>query len=202
MATKKKIDAATRAKNLKQQENKTPELAAAKKAFQQYFKDNDLDPTKDYTRDPVHGKKITKLLAKLNRERDKVAAQYPETDDRAMKRLEHQAKNKAFNEKKVDKLQKHLRKKVKEDSKKEKEDSSKEGAPKKTREVIRYDYPLIDGREMTSDEKKKYRVAQRKARAQGAPKDNDSSAEPKKSKHAGEPKRSKKFKKKAKKEED
>ena len=60
---KKEKDAAQKAKNLKQQENKTPELAAAKKAFEQYFKDNNLDPTKDYTKDPKHGKKVTKLLS-------------------------------------------------------------------------------------------------------------------------------------------
>lgn len=167
--TKKIDDAKKKAKNLQQQENKTPELAAAKKAFQQYFKEHDLDPTKDYTKDPVHGKKITKLLSKLNRERDKVAAMYPESDKGAMEHIEHQAKHKAYNERKVDKLQKYLK--------------EKEATEAKERKVpTKYDYPLIDGREMNSAEKKKYRMEQRKAKSAGAPKENTSSAKPKKDK--------------------
>lgn len=190
--TKKTIDAAKKAKNLKQQENKTPELAAAKKAFQQYFKDNDLDPTKDYTKDPVHGKKVSKLLSKLNKERDKVAAKYPESDKGAMEQIEHKAKHKAIVEKKVDKLQKHLK--------------EKEAAEAKKRVTpTKYDYPLIDGREMTSAEKKKYRMEQRKAKATGTPKENASSAKPKKVKDEepkAEPSKKDKKKKKVRKEED
>lgn len=188
---KKIIDAETRAKNLKQQENKTPELAAAKKAFQQYFKDNNLDPTKDYTKDPIHGKKMTKLLAKLNKERDKVAAMYPESDKHAMEHIEYKAKRRVYNERKVDKLQKHLREKEKE-------------TKKRVTPTTKYDYPLIEGREMTPIEKKKYRMEQRKIKAAGTPKENTSSAKPKKIKKEGskvvEPK--KKNKKKVLKEED
>lgn len=190
---KKEKDAAKKAKNLKQQENKTPELAAAKKAFEQYFKDNDLDPTKDYTKDPKHGKKVTKLLSKLNKERDKVAAIYPESDKGAMEHLKKKAEKKAKNEAKVDKLQKELKK----------EKAAK--GPKATK----YDYPLIDGREMTSAEKKKYRMEQRKLKAGTAPKENQTSAEPKKSKKdkvakeaAPAPDVKKDKKKKVKKEED
>lgn len=185
---KKEKDAATKAKNLKQQENKTPELAAAKKAFEQYFKDNNLDPTKDYTKDAKHGKKVTKLLSKLNKERDKLAAKYPETDAKVMEHIAYKAKKQARNELKVDKLQKHL-----------KENVFKENGSKSTK----YDYPLIEGREMTSAEKKKYRVEQRKLKATGAPKENTSSARPKKEK-VGEPvsKKEKKGKKKVHKEED
>ena len=189
---KKEKDAAKKAKNLKQQENKTPELAAAKKAFEQYFKDNNLDPTKDYTKDPKHGKKVTKLLSKLNKERDKVAALYPESDKGAMEHLKKKAEKKAKNEAKVDKLQKELKK----------EKAAKE--PKATK----YDYPLIDGREMTSAEKKKYRMEQRKLKAGTVPKENKTSAEPNKSKKdkvakeaAPEVKKDKK-KKKVHKEED
>lgn len=148
---KKAKDAETKAKNLKQQENKTPELAAAKKAFEQYFKENKLDPTKDYTKDPVHGKKVTKLLSKLNKERDKVAAQYPESDKGAMERIQKKAKKQAKNEAKVDKIQKE--------------------AKVKTPRVTKYDYPLINGKEMTSSEKKKYRMEQRKLKAGNTPKE-------------------------------
>lgn len=148
---KKKEDAA-KAKNIKQQENKTPELAAAKKAFEKYFKDNGLDPTKDYTKDKTHGKAIKKLLLKLNKERDKVAAKFPESDPSTMKLIKKEAKKKAEREKKVDNIQKAM--------KKEKE-------AKASNRTLKYDYPLIDGREMTSAEKKKYRIEQRKLRKDG-----------------------------------
>ena len=60
--------------------NKTPELSKAKKALDAYLKENNLDPQKDWSKDKKHGKKVTELLNKLNKERDKVAAQYPEKD--------------------------------------------------------------------------------------------------------------------------
>lgn len=59
-------------------ESKTPELTKAKKALDAYLKENKLDPTKDWTKDKKHGKKVTELVNKLNKERDKVAAAYPE----------------------------------------------------------------------------------------------------------------------------
>lgn len=61
-------------------ESKTPELTKAKKALDAYLKENKLDPTKDWTKDKKHGKKVTELVNKLNKERDKVAAAYPEAD--------------------------------------------------------------------------------------------------------------------------
>lgn len=36
--------------------------------------------------------------------------------------------------------------------------------------VAKYDYPLVDGREMTSEEKKKYRIKMRKEAKGGASK--------------------------------
>lgn len=127
--------------------NKTPELSKAKKALDAYLKENNLDPTKDWSKDKKHGKKITELLNKLNKERDKVAAQYPEKDLK--------------NEAKLVKM-----KKAKEDEKASKKKEKKES----TSRVTKYDYPLIDGREMTSDEKKKYRMEQRRLAAGKAPK--------------------------------
>ena len=119
--------------------NKTPELSKAKKALDAYLKENKLDPQKDWTKDKKHGKKVTELVNKLNKERDKVAAEYPEKD------LKNEAKL------------------VKLKDKKEKASSG--------RTVTKYDYPLIDGREMTSDEKKKYRTEQRRLAAGKAPKE-------------------------------
>lgn len=167
--------------------NKTPELSKAKKALDAYLKENNLDPTKDWSKDKKHGKKVTELLNKLNKERDKVAAQYPEKDLK--------------NEAKLVKM-----KKAKEDEKALKKKEKKES----TSRVTKYDYPLIDGREMTSDEKKKYRMEQRKLAAGKAPKEKKPKKEKKEKAEAAEKvvpakkdkKAKDKKKKKAKKEED
>lgn len=167
--------------------NKTPELSKAKKALDAYLKENNLDPTKDWSKDKKHGKKVTEFLNKLNKERDKVAAQYPEKDLK--------------NEAKLVKM-----KKAKEDEKALKKKEKKES----TSRVTKYDYPLIDGREMTSDEKKKYRMEQRKLAAGKAPKEEKPKKEKKEKAEAAEKvvpakkdkKAKDKKKKKAKKEED
>lgn len=167
--------------------NKTPELSKAKKALDAYLKENNLDPTKDWSKDKKHGKKVTELLNKLNKERDKVAAQYPEKDLK--------------NEAKLVKM-----KKAKEDEKASKKKEKKES----TSRVTKYDYPLIDGREMTSDEKKKYRMEQRRLAAGKAPKEEKPKKVKKETVEAAEKavpakkdkKAKDKKKKKAKKEED
>lgn len=131
--------------------NKTPELSKAKKALDAYLKENQLDPQKDWTKDKKHGKKVTELVNKLNKERDKVAAEYPEKD------LKNEAKLvKLKGKKDAEKTEK----------KKEKKEKASSG-----RTVTKYDYPLIDGREMTSDEKKKYRTEQRRLAVGKAPKE-------------------------------
>ena len=172
-------------------ESKTPELTKAKKALDAYLKDNKLDPTKDWTKDKKHGKKITELVNKLNKERDKVAAAYPEKD--------------ADNNKKLVKLKE---KKEKEKSGKKEEKKEKKSAG---RTATKYDYPLIDGREMTSAEKKKYRMEQRKLASGNAPKEEKEAKKAKKEKVKEKPasdkkekadKKKDKKKKKAAKEED
>ena len=174
-------------------ESKTPELTKAKKALDTYLKENKLDPTKDWTKDKKHGKKITELVNKLNKERDKVAAAYPEKD--------------ADNNKKLVKLKE---KKEKEKSGK-KEDKEKKEKKSAGRTAIKYDYPLIDGREMTSAEKKKYRMEQRKLASGNAPKEEKEAKKAKKEKVKEKPasdkkekadKKKDKKKKKAAKEED
>lgn len=170
--------------------NKTPELSKAKKALDAYLKENNLDPTKDWSKDKKHGKKVTELLNKLNKERDKVAAQYPEKDLK--------------NEAKLVKM-----KKAKEDEKASKKKEKKEKKESAGR-VTKYDYPLIEGREMTSDEKKKYRMEQRRLAAGKAPKEEKPKKEKKEKAEATEKaapakkdkKAKDKKKKKAKKEED
>ena len=174
-------------------ESKTPELTKAKKALDAYLKENKLDPTKDWTKDKKHGKKVTELVNKLNKERDKVAAAYPEADQE--------------NNKKLVKL-KEKEKKEKDEKKSAKEKKEKKGNGGRT--ATKYDYPLIDGREMTSDEKKKYRMEQRRLAAGKAPKEEKPKKEKKEKAEATEKaapakkdkKAKDKKKKKAKKEED
>lgn len=156
-------------------ESKTPELTKAKKALDAYLKENKLDPTKDWTKDKKHGKKITELVNKLNKERDKVAAAYPEKD--------------ADNNKKLVKL-KEKKKKEKSGKKEEKKEKKSAG-----RTATKYDYPLIDGREMTSAEKKKYRMEQRKLASGNAPKEEKEAKKAKKEKVKEKPASNKKEKK-------
>lgn len=165
-------------------ESKTPELTKAKKALDAYLKENKLDPTKDWTKDKKHGKKITELVNKLNKERDKVAAAYPEKD--------------ADNNKKLVKLKK---KKDKEKSGKKEDKKEKKEKKSAGRTATKYDYPLIDGREMTSAEKKKYRMEQRKLASGKAPKEEKETKKKKEEKVKEKPASDKK-KKKAAKEED
>lgn len=159
-------------------ESKTPELTKAKKALDAYLKENKLDPTKDWTKDKKHGKKITELVNKLNKERDKVAAAYPEKD--------------ADNNKKLVKLKekKDKEKSGKKEDKKEKKEKKSAG-----RTATKYDYPLIDGREMTSAEKKKYRMEQRKLASGKAPKEEKETKKKKEEKVKEKPASDKKDKK-------
>ena len=159
-------------------ESKTPELTKAKKALDAYLKENKLDPTKDWTKDKKHGKKITELVNKLNKERDKVAAAYPEKD--------------ADNNKKLVKLKekKDKEKSGKKEDKKEKKEKKSAG-----RTATKYDYPLIDGREMTAADKKKYRMEQRKLASGNAPKEEKEAKKAKKEKVKEKPASDKKDKK-------
>lgn len=167
--------------------NKTPELSKAKAALEAYLKENNLDPTKDWTKDKKHGKKVTELVNKLNKERDKVAAKYPEGDE--------------ANEAKLVKL-KEKNSKSKAKAKEDKKEPKGSG-----RVATKYDYPLIDGREMTSAEKKKYRMEQRKLAQGDSPKEKKETSKKEKAKEKPsikkEDKKAKdKKKKKASKEED
>ena len=168
-------------------ESKTPELTKAKKALDAYLKENKLDPTKDWTKDKKHGKKITELVNKLNKERDKVAAAYPEKDADNNKKLV-----KLKEKKEKEKLVKLKEKKEKEKSGKKEEKKEKKSAG---RTATKYDYPLIDGQEMTSAEKKKYRMEQRKLASGNAPKEEKEAKKAKKEKVKEKPASDKKEKK-------
>ena len=174
------------AKKAKKPADKTPEITKVAKALENYLKENNLDPAKDWSKDKTHGKAVKELMAKLNKERDKVADQYPEKD--------------TANQKKLVKM-----KKASEDEKKAKAKEKKEKASS-DRTTTKYDYPLVDGREMTSEEKKKYRMAQRKLAAGKTPKESKPKEEPKKESKKDKPskkdKKAKDSKKKKAKDED
>lgn len=184
------------AKKAKKPADKTPEITKAAKALENYLKENNLDPAKDWSKDKTHGKAVKELMAKLNKERDKVAAQYPEKDTANQKKL--------VKMKKASEDEAKAKKEAKAKEKKEKASSGKT--------ATKYDYPLVDGREMTSEEKKKYRMAQRKLAAERklaagkTPKESKPKEEPKKESKKDNPskknKKAKDSKKKKAKDED
>ena len=157
---------------------KTPELIEAKKAILKFLKKHNLDPRKDYSNHPTFGEEFRKLLFKLNKERDKIAMKYPSTDIKNLKKYIKMKKDKkakkAAEKAAVEASAKEVKKskKVAKETKSETpaKEEKKDKKDKAHRTTCKYDYPLIDGREMTSAEKKKYRAEQRKANSNGAEK--------------------------------
>ena len=156
---------------------KTPELIEAKEAILKFLKKHNLDPRKDYSNHPTFGEEFRKLLFKLNKERDKIAMKYPSTDIKNLKKYIKMKKDKkakkAAEKAAVEASAKEVKKskKVAKETKSETpaKEEKKDKKAKATR-TTKYNYPLIDGREMTSAEKKKYRAEQRKANSDGAEK--------------------------------
>ena len=154
---------------------KTPELIEAKKEILKFLKKHDLDPRKDYSNHPKFGEEFRKLLFKLNKERDKIAMKYPLTDIKNLKKyikMKKDKKAKKAAEKAAVEAPVKEAKKTKKVAKETKSETAKEEKKDKKapRTTGKYNYPLIDGREMTSAEKKKYRAEQRKANSDGAEK--------------------------------
>lgn len=137
---------------------KTPELYQAKRALISYLRSNNLDPgDKTLLKDPVHGPILTDLVNKLNKERDKVMANYPALDRSNNLKLLKMAKE----NKKAKKAKKVQEVAAAQETKKEKKSAGRTSS--------KYDYPQVKDeatgkmREMNSTEKKKYRMEQRKA---------------------------------------
>lgn len=151
---------------------KTPELIEAKKEILKFLKKHNLDPRKDYSNHNKFGEEFRKLLFKLNKERDKIAIKYPLTDIKNLKKyikMKKDKKAKKAAEKAAVEAPVKEAKKSKKVAKETKSETAKEEKNKKApRTTGKYNYPLIDGREMTSAEKKKYRAEQRKANSDGA----------------------------------
>lgn len=154
---------------------KSPEIMEAKAAILKFLKDHNLNPMKDYSKHPKYGREFSMLLAKLTKERQKIEKIYPQLDIKnqtkhlkaIMKKKEKKAAIKAV-ERKVKKgslvkeeSKKKPVKEAKDISSKEVKAKVKEKKERKPR-VFKYDYPLVNGREMSPDQKKKYRIEQRK----------------------------------------
>nr|DAW38458.1 MAG TPA: hypothetical protein [Caudoviricetes sp.] len=205
---------------------KSPEIREAKAAILKFLQDHNLNPMKDYSKHPKYGREFSMLLMKLTKERQKIEKIYPQLDIKnqtkhlkaIMAKKEKKAAIKAAEKelKKASLTKKESKKKpVKEakdiSSKKAKTKEAKEKKERKPR-VLKYDYPLVNGKEMSPDQKKKYRIEQRKL-AQGENPEKESKVS-KKTKEAPvketkkvkkvskEAKVEKKSKKKIKKEED
>ena len=145
-------------------------LNKAKKALFKYYKDNGLDPSIDFSKDPIHGEMVTNLILRLNRERDKLLRILPIWKMKnILTTIRKRNMAKKIKEEKKAKAAEESSKKVKKTAKKA-EVKEVEKKPKKGKAPFKYDYPLIDGREMTSAEKKKYRMEQRKLQKGDAPK--------------------------------
>ena len=186
-------------------------LNKAKRALHKYYRENHLDPAKDYSKDPIHGDMVTNLILRLNKERDKLERKFPIIKIKSnLKIVRTMAKN--IKEAKASKKEKKAKATVAEVEtkkvKKEKDPKAKKEKKESTKKPSKYDYPLIDGREMNSIEKKKYRMEQRKLKAkegkeESKPTSNKSKKEEISSKKTKKEKTSKDVKKKkVKKEED
>ncbi len=181
---------------------KTPELYQAKRALISYLRSNNLDPgDRSLMNDPKHGPILTDLVNKLNKERDKVMANYPALDRSNNLKLLKMAKEnkKAKKAKKVQEVETTAK-----ETKKEKKSAG--------RTSTKYDYPQVKDestgkmREMNSDEKKKYRMEQRKAAKGGTTtkkvKKEEATAKVEKSEKKAKKDKKEKKKSKAKKDED
>lgn len=179
---------------MKTPKTKTAALLEAKNALKDYLKKHKLNPMKDYREDSVHGKEVTRLVTRLNIERDKVLDKYPYNDITNETKLV-KMKEKKLKAKKEDKAAKKAKVAPEASAKTE----VKEKKAPKAATLAKYDYPLIDGREMNAAEKKKYRAEQRRIANGGEAKPKKEKAEkktPKTDAPAAEaPKKGKKAKK-------
>lgn len=181
------------AKDISKKDLAAKKARLAQKEMLAYMEENNLDPKKDWTGHKKHGKKIQAWIDVIN--------------------LGNKKARELNEEKAIEKSEKKKNKKPEAHPKEEKVTSTPNA----------YDYPTVDGKEMTSDQKKKYRqkmrtllktMSKEKAEAEGkkyaAELASGSTAVPKKKEPAKEKKakkpanegKDKKKKKKAKKEED
>lgn len=196
-------------------ETKTPGVMKYLRLLRKFIIANGLKPERDYSKHPIYGKEYRDLLLSLQKERDKLQKIYPLTDLKGLKKYikmkkEKKAKKAAQLKAAEAEVKAAKAKKAAKVKKTEKEPKVVKKAKKASTRVMKYDYPLVNGKEMTPAEKKKYRIEQRKLANGGKPKAKaKKEAAPKKEKKAKVSKKETakvenkaKSSKKAKKEED
>lgn len=118
---------------------KEPSVTSMSKELGDYLKKNNLDPDKDWTNDPVHGKKIKKLMQGIRvKSNKKMHEKHVEQDEK--KALKEKAKAKA----------------------KKKLEKPKDKVKPVTKQPNAYDYPQVNGEPMPQELRKKYRTKMRR----------------------------------------
>ena len=157
-------------------ETKTPGVMKYLRLLRKFIIANGLKPEKDYSKHPVYGKEYRDLLFSLQKERDKLQKIYPLTDLKGLKKyIKMKKEKKAKKAAQLKAAEAEVKaakasKKAAKAKKSEKELKVVKKEKKATPRVMKYDYPLVNGKEMTSAEKKKYRIEQRKLANGGKPK--------------------------------
>lgn len=119
------------------------ESSRAQTKLFRYVRDNNLESAKANLNHPIHGPIIKEYLRIIQYGNNKIN----ELEQEIMKtKKEKKAKEKLANEVKVKKSDKKLKKPV------------VKVEPSKNRVFTTYDYPTIDGKELSSDLKKRYRA--------------------------------------------
>lgn len=144
---------------------KSPELIKAKRKLISFIKDNNLNPSKDYSNHPKYGKEFKGLLLSLTIERQKIEKVYPQLDRK--NQIKHIKSIMAKKEKISSRKKAEKTLKGEGDVKITKKEVKK---AEKTPHKMKYDYPLVNGKEMSPDQKKKYRIEQRKLAKGDTPK--------------------------------
>ena len=119
------------AKDISKKDLAVKKARRAQKEMLAYMEENNLDPKKDWTGHKKHGKKIQAWIDVIN--------------------LGNKKARELNEEKAIEKSEKKKNKKPEAHPKKENVTSTPNA----------YDYPTVDGKEMTSDQKKKYRQKMR-----------------------------------------
>ena len=157
-------------------ETKTPGVMKYLRLLRKFIIANGLKPEKDYSKHPVYGKEYRDLLFSLQKERDKLQKIYPLTDLKGLKKyikMKKEKKAKKAAQLKAAEAEVKAAKASKKAAKVEKSEKELKVVKKEKKtatRVMKYDYPLVNGKEMTSAEKKKYRIEQRKLANGGKPK--------------------------------
>ena len=157
-------------------ETKTPGVMKYLRLLRKFIIANGLKPEKDYSKHPVYGKEYRDLLFSLQKERDKLQKIYPLTDLKGLKKyikMKKEKKAKKAAQLKAAEAEVKAAKASKKAAKVEKSEKELKVVKKEKKtatRVMKYDYPLVNGKEMTSAEKKKYRIEQCKLANGGKPK--------------------------------